>query len=216
MSDGTRIGIYGASGSGKSTLLNMLLRPVRHLVLFDYMPTRREHCGPENLTEITSLVELRDRIADGYGLGFRLWYRPPIEGQIEALHKLSLLLWSIQSRRYDEGKPIPPITFAVDEMSDPFPVTSLPNNLRGFYRMCKAGRHYRFNVVGATQRPAEVSTTFRGNLDTRFYLRLNEPADLDAVDKTAGREIRDMVAGMPNYHFIRQSEGQFTTGHTEL
>jgi len=214
MSDGKRIGLYGASGSGKSTLMNMLLRPARHLVVFDYLPTRRETAGAEGLTEVSSLEDLRDAIADGYAAGFRLWYRPPIEGQAEALHKLSLLLWAIQAPRYDRGREIPQITLAVDEMSQSFPVASLPRNCRAFYRICSAGRHYRFNLVGATQRPAQVNTEFRGNLDARYFLRLTEPADLDAVEKTAGREIAMMVAQMPNHHFIRQADGRFTTGQT--
>lgn len=214
MTDGTRTGILGASGSGKSTVMNELIRPARHLVLFDYLPTRAETAGRDGIVKVRDLDDLKARMRANYASGFRLWYRPNVENQIEELHRVSLEIWNLQERLYEAQKPLAAITLAVDEMSGAYPVTALPMNLRGFYRLCTGGRHYRINLVGATQRPAQVNTEFRGNLDQRYFLRLTEPADLDAVEKTAGKEIRNKVASLPNYVFIHQKDGAFSADLT--
>lgn len=216
MSDGKRIGLYGRSGSGKSTLMNAIIAPQRHLVLFDYLPTRRQFAQANGLIECATLSQVRDVIADGYGQGFRVWFRPPADSfaQVDALHGLASFIWRVQEKRVDQGKMVPLITLAVDEMSECYPVANLPRDRQGMTRLCKAGRHYRINLVGATQRPAQVSTEFRGNLDVRYFLSLKEPADIKAVTETAGREVADQVAALPPYRFLRLENGQIRAGAT--
>ena len=216
MSDGKRLGIYGRSGSGKTTLMNELVMSVSHLIVFDAMRTRREHMAGLGLSEVTTIEMLRDGIADGYGQGVRLWYRPPADSyqQIAALHEMSRLIWAIQISRYDAGKPLAPLTVAVDEMSDCFPVDKLPRDQMGFARLCKQGRHYRINLVGASQRPAQINTEFRGNLDERFFFSLKEPADLKAVQSTAGAGVADRVAALPPYRYIRMGPAGVSEGKT--
>lgn len=220
MSDGRRIFITGPSGSGKSTVMNQIIAPASHLIVFDYLPTRRETARKMRLAEVDTLKGVKAAMAKGYKAGFRLWYRPPPENQAEALHALSMLLFQAQSP-IEKGKAVPPITLAVDEMSEAFPIMNLPQGQRGFYRVSKAGRHYRITVVGGTQRPAQVNTEYRGNAEVRYIFGTTEPVDLKAIEEMGGRgtpfgrELARVAQSLPRYHYIRLEAGRVSRGVTK-
>lgn len=214
--DGSRSSIYGASGSGKSTLMNALVRGSSRLIVFDYLPTRAETAGRERLTEVRSLAEISDALSrGGYRNGFRLWYRPSLEKAAYALHCLSRYLLALQESQY-RSRSVVPIVLAIDELQRAFPVTSLSENRRAFYSMCETGRHFRIHLIGATQRPAQVNTVFRGNLERRYFLRLSEPVDLDIVAKTASPRIAEMVARLSPLEYIRQEGGSYSRGRVPI
>jgi energy-coupling factor transporter ATP-binding protein EcfA2 len=214
MSNGERLGIFGRSGSGKSSLMNEILLSQNRVILFDFLNTRRPFAKKNGFKECTTLKDMKHAFIKGYGKGFRIWYRPPIKNQVKALHELSDWLFSVSSMRSDLGFDLPMITLAVDEMSNCYPVTRLPDNLQGFTHLCKAGRHFNINIVGATQRPAQVSTEFRGQLDRIALLSLNVPADFEAVRKLGGPEAEKMVREMPKYNYVLLDNGQLTHGQT--
>jgi len=220
MSDGTRVFITGPSGGGKSTVMNQIIEPASHLIVFDYLPTRRVTANKMGLTEVDTLKNLSAHIASAYHKGFRLWYRPPPESQTEALHGLSRYLLDLQAVVDPQGVNVAPLTLAVDEMSEGFPVEKLPNDQRGFYRVCKAGRHYRISVVGATQRPAQVNTEFRGNAEMRFIFGTTEPVDVRAIEEMGGRgtpfgrELARKAQALPKYHYMCLQGGTVSQGVT--
>lgn len=220
MSDGTRIFITGPSGYGKSTVMNQIITPATHLIVSDYLPTRRVTAGKMGLKEVDSLDALKTHVAANYAKGFRLWYRPPPESQTDALHKLSRFLLDTQAAVDPMGVNVAPITLAVDEMSEGFPVEKLPNDQRGFYRVCKAGRHFRISVVGATQRPAQVNTEFRGNAEMRFIFTTTEGVDVRAIEEMGGRgtpfgrELARKAQSLPKYSYLCLQGGKVSQGVT--
>lgn len=219
MSDGIRTGIFGRSGAGKSVLGNQILLTGSHALLFDYLPTRRPWARKHHFTEVTTIEDVKRVMAKTYGRGFRIWFRPQADqyAQMEALDRLSKLIFEIQGKRVDQDKPVIHITFAIDELSESYPVEKMPRSMQGFTRLCKAGRHYRISLIGQTQRPAQVSTEFRGNLDFRFFLSLRENADLEAVKKMAGKSAADLVAELPVHYYLRlDPDGNLTKGKTKL
>lgn len=214
--DGKRVMICGGSGSGKSTLADQITSQAQRLIVFDYMVTRRAKAAKLGLREVTSLADLRDAIIDNYANGFRIWYRPEAarQAQIEAAHKVATLLRAIQEPRFEAGKAIPKIAFYVDEMSDVYPVEKLPADLRGLEWLSKAGRHFRIDFIGATQRPAQISSEFRGNAEIKYFLRLDSAPDLQAVAHAVGSKAKHMVEGLRNYQYVRYSEGEISQGTT--
>lgn len=209
MTDGIRIFGTGPSGCGKSTVMNQIIATASHLIVFDYLPTRRVTAAGMGLIEFDTLKGVSDHVAATYlNGGFRIWYRPPPENQTEALHGLSRYLLDLQAEVDPQGVNVAPITLAVDEMSEGFPVEKLPNDQRGFYRICKAGRHYRITVIGMTQRPAQVNTEFRGNAEMRYIFRTTEPVDVKAIEETGGkgtpfgRELARKAQQLPKYHYL--------------
>lgn len=212
MSTAKRIAAFGRSGSGKSTIMDTIAAPSQRLIVFDFLPTGAKRARSLRLTHARTLKEVRAIMAKSYARGFRIWYQPPIDDQAQALHELSALIWQVQER---VGDPYPHITLYVDEMSDCFPVYNLPVGQRGFYRLCKAGRHMGVNLLGASQRPAQVNTEFRGNLNACYLFSLIGEADHKAAMALGGRRARDFVATAPAFHYLRMGEGgEVTTGKT--
>lgn len=213
-----RIGIAGRSQSGKSSFMDMMLREFPRAVLFDTNDERAPVAKKEGFRRVTSIMELQERIDKKYAKGFKLWYLPEDEpDDIQALHNLSLALWNIQTEegnaRGSENRP--DIVLAVDEMADCFPNHHMKKDQDHFSLMCRKGRHKGIHLIGATQRFAEVSTKFRGQLSKRFFFNLTEPADLKVIRELGGEHgklLAQAVQELKPLHYIRMENNTFTDG----
>lgn len=215
MTDAKRIAAFGRSGSGKSTLMDMIAAPAARLIVFDFLPTGAKRARRLKLTHCETLAQVRGIVAKNYARGFRIWYQPPIDTQAAALHELACFIWQVQQRTGDPHKGYPHITLYVDEMKDCFPVYNLPADTRGFYRLCTAGRHMGVNLLGASQRPAQVNTEFRGNLNACYLFSLVTEADHKAAQSIGGARARKFVATAPAFSYLRIGEGgDMSTGKT--
>ena len=218
MIDGYVISIFGQRGAGKSTLMNQIIKPLERVILFDYLETRAENAKKMGFVKICNIDALISKIKLNYGIGFKVWYQPPEEqkDQEKALSKLSYALWDMQKRQLKKTGSVPMITLAIDEMSLVFPVTKLPDDIRGFNLLLTGGRHYGFNIIGASQRPAQVSTEFRSAAEVKYFLQLSEPRDLDVVGNTAGKETIEKVKNLKKLEFLRYQMGKISTGKTSF
>ncbi|MFC7050672.1 hypothetical protein [Emcibacter nanhaiensis] len=214
--DGYVVSIFAQRGAGKSTLMDQIIRPLPRVVVFDFLDTRAESARKMGMTHTTSLQEFMELVKVGYGDGFKVWYQPPAapKKQQEALSKMSHILWDIQKKQREATGDMAMITVGVDEMSQSFPVTKLPDGLDGFNLLLTAGRHYGFNIIGASQRPAQVSTEFRSAAEVKYFLQLSEPRDLEVVGQTIGKDQIDRVKNLQKLEFIRSRLGKIETGKT--
>lgn len=99
-----------------------------------------------------------------------------------------------------------PLTFAVDEMSVCYPL-----NVRDghpFTELCNMGRHYGVRLIGATQRPAEIGATFRGNPKATYCFRLESDLDVDRMAKIMGLKDRQELRSLPVGHYLRFEGGK--------
>lgn len=213
-----RIGIFGRSKSGKSTLMDRMLRGHKRVILFDAIDERAATARKEGFTEVTCLNELQDRVNDTYSTGFRYWFHPSYDCDlIGALSDLSLFMLDIQTQYAERNgtSSRPGLMLAVDEMADCFPNYSMKKGQGQFENMCRMGRHKGIHLIGATQRPAEVSTKFRGQLEKRFLFNLTEPADLRAVTDMGGaqgKELAEAVRLLKPLDYIRMEGGEYSSG----
>lgn len=204
MSSGTRIGIFGQSGSGKSAKMDEMIKDKPDLICFDRLITRKPFATWARLKHITRLDQLINHVTSNYGKGCRVWYQPEMGREEEDFSDLCKFLIQFQGHIFNQGVDPRHICLAADEVSNILPVHGLPKKLNGGSLICKEGRHYNINLIGATQRPAQVSTEFRGNLDIRYILRLSEPNDLDAIiDMTGIKELGAAVRDMPKFMGVR-------------
>ncbi len=217
--DCKRIGLFGKSKSGKSTMMNRLMRKHRRVILFDAIEERTESAKEEGFTRVTCINELQLLVNQNYEAGFRYWFMPHYEQDlIQALSDLSTFMLDIQTQYADEygTENRPTLLLAVDEMADCFPNHIMKKGQDTFSVMCRSGRHKGIHLIGATQRPAEVSTKFRGQLEKRFFFSLQEGADLDAIEKIGGakdgRKLSGAVRSLKPLEYIRMENGHYKSG----
>lgn len=214
-----KIALYGESESGKSTMMNRILRPHKRVIVFDPLRSRVNTAGAERLQKIEDINELRDAVRKNYRIGFRYWFKPENDEDflILSLSDLSKFMTDFQDQHADKygEKNTADMFLGVDEMADCYPNYSLPKKLNGFSRMCRSGRHSNVHLVGATQRPAEVSTKFRGQIRKRVFFRLSETVDYNAVRAMVGEgneQVAEDVRNLQQLEYIRMENGGFTRG----
>lgn len=208
--DAKRIGVFGASGSGKSTLTASLLKARTRVIAFD---PQMDYSSKRDYTTVHSCLELVRHLKDRWSRSFKVAYVPRMGADcVQELHMVSMVLVRLQEP-YFAYKHDRKITFVVDELNKSYPVAGIRADLRGFGELCSRGRHYGIEVIGASQRMAEVNTNFRGNLSEVYFLRLIEHNDIAAVRATLGPKYAEQVRGFPNFRFLRRCEnGAITLG----
>lgn len=219
MFEADRIGIVGGSGTGKTTVQNQIMRPHRRVVLFDAEDERAKTAFKEGFTEINSFDELQDKVDANYAAGFRYWFKQEDHiDQIQALSDLSLYLMDIQAQAgklYGTDKR-PKILLSVDEMAESAPNHALKKDQQEFFNLCRRGRKKGIDLIGATQRPAEVSTSFRGQLKKVFFFNFTAANDLKAVRDWGGDEdgawLANEVRKLKTLEYIKMHETRFYRG----
>lgn len=199
--DARRIGVYGRSGSGKSTRVKAMVRRVPRVVTFDPLDEYRELGFKRALTE----RELIGHIKRNWRGRFRVAYVPPSNKEAFALHRVSLILKQIQMPYY-RGVSIPKLTLVVEEMNLSFPVTGLPQHLDGFPFLCSRGRHWGIEIIGVSQRVAEVNTRFRGNTDVSYFFAQQDATDIRTICSRLGNEYREKLIALKTHEYL-QADG---------
>lgn len=217
MSNCQRIGIFGRSKSGKSTLMDRLVSKRLRLIMFDHIDEREASAQAYGLVKVDNLYELQERVDKHYLDGFRYWFQPDGDDLVQCLSDTSKWLLDIQKQfaKQHGASNRPEITLAVDEMANCFPNHTLRKDQDQFSLMCREGRHKGIHLIGATQRPAEVSTKFRGQLEKRFFFSLQDPADLGAVKNMGGVDgdrLAEIVRMLKKLQYVRMENGEYQYG----
>lgn len=204
--------VIGARGRGKSTKAKELLKSWPRVVAVDPMGEYARlpaYIRCETLKEVASVLKRRWQGA------FKIAYvpKPPYEMR---LHELAVLLMHVQ-KPYFDNQDARQIMLVVEEMNLSYPVTKLPPALYGATMLTLQGRHYGINMLGITQRPAEVSATYRGNCDDIYVFGLSQGLDFRAVSETIGREHEAKVRALKPHEFLHWSAGDAVkTGKNRL
>ena len=215
MTDAKMSAIYGVRGQGKSTLAKQLVKDMDRVLVFDpqgeyaYLPGFKKVAWGDMAREMAKPK-------------FRLSYKPARGSAPEALHKICDKILHIREPYAEwmaKGKPGDPpslqMTLVVEEMSVSYPVEKLPADLWGMTEMVERGRHSGVEVIGLTQRPASISTKFRGNCEEFSVFRLDLVNDVDAVCTYVGKEYRQAIRQLSVGHYLRVSSGHVTPKRTQ-
>jgi len=205
-SNAGRIGVWGRSGSGKSSYIKKRIAGQRRVIVFDPL----EEYAAEGFIAIRGgLDAVRVAMRDNWR-GFRLAYVPPSGREARALSGLSRLLMSAQQPAKDNGGGAG-LTLVLEEMNLSFPVHGGEAKAPGFAEICSRGRHYGIEVIGASQRIAEVSTRFRGNGTETVVFAQKGPRDLAAAAAELGCDPAKVKA-LVNLSYIHEKAGAITSG----
>lgn len=214
ISSAGRIGVWGRSGSGKSAYVKHRIRGRRRVVVFDpldeyddIMAVRVHHKKRDDLDRVRQAMAADWR-------GFRIAYVPPSGRESAALSALSRLLMRAQAG-LKASKGGAPLTLVVEEMNMSFPVAGGAEKSPGFAEICSRGRHYGIEVIGLSQRIAEVSTRFRGNCTETVVLAQREPRDVTAAVGSTGAKRAD-IERLKNLEYIYEAGGALEHGKVQF
>lgn len=205
-SEAGRIGVWGRSGSGKSSYVKKRIKRGRRIVIFDPL----DEYGREGFRSIgPSVDQVRGAMRRNWR-GFRIAYVPPVGKEVQALSILSNLLLAAQGN-FKNGTSSAGITLVVEEMNTCFPVAGGAEKCRGFAEICSRGRHYGIEVLGVSQRIAEVATRFRGNCTETVVFPQKGPRDTKAAAAELGVNPARVTA-LTNLHYLHEKGGVVTSG----
>jgi DNA helicase HerA-like ATPase len=202
--DAKRIAIFGASGSGKSTLAKQLLKERDYVIVFDPLMEYAQRTGYVKAeTQVELVRQLKRR---WFQKRFHIAYCPRNGADYpRELHEISGILVRLR-HAYFSGLDRRKMTLVVEEMNLSYPVSGLKPDMTGFRDLCSRGRHYGVEVIGISQRMAEVNTNFRGNASETYFLRLAEHNDLTAARKVMGPVWVDTLRSLPKFSYLKRSE----------
>lgn len=207
--------VAGMKGQGKTALSDFLARDRSRVVVFDVLG---EYQG-KGFSRVENFNLLMAMIRRDWRKGFRIAYFPSRVNMPKQLDDLAGLLCQVQDPYYKtpDGRvpPIPKILFIVEEMRWSYNHAAAAK-FDNFASIMTLGRHYGIDVIGTTQRIAEVSPNFRGNCDVRFFFAQEEHTDIDTIAKMIGPKNRAALMGLKPHEYLRLYRGQISKGKNRL
>jgi hypothetical protein len=205
-----RIGIWGASGSGKSTYMHARLKGRKRLIVVDVSPgilrdKTFKICRTGNEVIAAMLANWN---------GFRLVYAPSYQTLHRGLNQICDMLITAQMD-YSAGKHRNMITLAIDEMKQAFPAQGGPSLVPKFDLLCSLGRQHGVELIGSSQRIAEVHSTFRGNCGEAIVFQSVEGNDKTRSASTVGKRVAEINTLKQFEYFHRQRDGSVIKGKTK-
>jgi DNA helicase HerA-like ATPase len=205
--------VSGAKGQGKSTIVNAIARGRSRVIVFDQVG----EYGAKGFASVHSIQELQRAIKAGWRKGFRIAFVPTIGAERVALSNVSQALCAVQRPYYEtpdgQRPPIPKVLLIVEEMN-----TSFPSHVYDgwFAELCSRGRHYGVDVLGTTQRPAEVSTRFRGTCDVQWFFAHHDHVDVKTIGQMVGPAHAARISHLKPHEYMCRFRGAITYGKNAL
>lgn len=201
-------GVWGGRGSGKSTRTKELVKDATRVIVVDPIGDY----SAAGFREYRTLRGMYQAIKENWNSGFRMCLNLAGVADPEAvLLQLSRDLFLIQ-KPYYEGKDSRKITLVVEEMSVLVPNVTKAKGEREFLRLCNLGRHYGVEIIGVSQRMAQVHTDFRGNTSEDYFFRLRAEVDYNSAAQLLGRAHVDTLRRLQAHEYIRFKDGEVTKG----
>jgi len=207
------IGIWGGRGSGKSTCTKEQIRYndayKDRVIVFD---PAGDYADEKGFSGYKTLKGLYTALRRNWNGRFRLVITVGETDDPEALlEQLAKDLFKIQEP-YKTGKDHRQITLVVEEMSICYPEKTLSKKQQSFKRLINLGRHYGVNIIGVSQRMAEVKKNFVGNCAEHYFLRMGSYADYQAVGRIIGPQDTEKLKTLKTHHYLHFEQGKIARG----
>lgn len=207
--DAKIIGVWGGRGSGKSTRVKELVYKNSRLIVFDPIGDWTSERGFVGCADMKSLLTALKR---RWNSGFRLVLTAPRGVDPRSLlERLAMVLFRVQEP-YFNGKDTRKITLVVEEMALSYPERTLGQNERSFMELCNLGRHSGIEIIGISQRIAEVKKNFVGNCAEHFFFRMGAAVDVQTAGQFMGSEHKQSLKNLKDHEFLNFSRGIVTKG----
>lgn len=197
--DAQIIGIWGGRGSGKSTRAKEIVERNSRLIVFDPIGDWAKDGG---FVGYKSFKGLFYAVKQRWNGGFRVVYTVQRGQEPQAaLEYLADALFKIQ-KPYFDGKDSRQITLVIEEMALSYPEKTAAKNERNMQELVNLGRHYGVNIIGISQRMAEVKKNFVGNCAEHYFFRMGAAVDYDAAARQIGRQHIDRLRSLATHEYL--------------
>lgn len=175
----------GKRGTGKSYLVKQWCRQYKRLLVYD--PQGEYTDG----VIIDDLAELKKFWIKVYRKNFRIIYRPiDAEGEFEPICRL---VWECQN-----------VTFIIEEVQSFCNPQSICYD---FKALIAKGRHRDIELIGITQRPAEISKLLTSQTKRMCIFNVTDPNDVKYFTQTFGAEFIEKLDQLQQYDYIVWRDG---------
>ena len=207
--DAKIVGVWGGRGSGKSTRIKELTKTNNRLIVLDPIGDYAQGGG---FSEFRTLKGLFRHIKANWSKGFRCVLVVPRGSDAQGvLEILSDALFKIQEPYY-HGKDTRKLTLVVEEMALCYPERTLGKAERNFMELINLGRHSGVEIIGASQRIAEVKKNFVGNCAEHYFFRMGSAVDYTASKQMIGAEHIGTHKKLQTHEFIHFCQGVVKAG----
>ena len=202
-----QLGFWGVKGSGKTSKMIELMSNTNRQIYLDSM-------GNTHIKGATRLKTLRGvltHIKKNWHKGYKIVIDVPNGNRKQAcmdfMHEFIKVMFRVQKPYYNSKKGIAgfEIDLVIDEAHKFFPLHGLKDE---YYLFCEdlftLGRHYGLNILGGSQRLAQVNTAFRGNCTQQFFFAQGDHNDIEAVRKSTGLKADD-IRDIKQFEFLHKS-----------
>lgn len=211
--DSEVIFISGQRGSGKTTRARALLndKKRKRVIVYDIK-------GEYGFKKITGLSELGKFLNGNFRKNFKISYVPEAREKSEQIAELSKLCYALvnaQREEVDKGKG-QNLTILTEEMSMCAPNQKYPDGQGGFEYAVNVARDWGIEIIGVSQRPAQVNTDFRGNASLCYYFALADILDIKAVASKVGKDKAEELKSYQPHEYLEFHRGKITKGKNKL
>lgn len=207
--DAKIIGVWGGRGSGKSTRIKEIIADNNRVIVLDPIG---DYVHERGFTVYRNLKTVYRAVKKFWNTGFRIVLVVPRgENPREVLEQLSDGLFLIQ-KPYYEGRDSRKITLVVEEMALSYPEKTLGSKERNFMELINLGRHSGIEIIGASQRIAEVKKNFVGNAAEHYFFRMGAAVDYQAAVQLTGREYLDTLKALKTHEYLHFQQGKVSKG----
>ncbi|MGH1403274.1 MAG: hypothetical protein ACRBDL_03435 [Alphaproteobacteria bacterium] len=203
------IAIFGRRGSGKTTKSIELLEAAhrKRIIVYDI---KAEY----PFKKLYGRAEFARFMKTNWFKDFAVSYVPNAKEKPEHIRELSNLCYGIaqeQHQNFTEHK-ARNLTLLVEEMSICAPNQRYKEGMGGFEYAVNLSRSWGVEIIGVSQRPAQVNTDYRGNASQTYFYALADDLDITAAKQKLGKN-SELLKELPRHaYFLVDATGKVISG----
>ncbi len=173
--------IFGKRGCGKTKLAQSLIAPQPRVIVYD---TLGEYTDGVLIDQQETLGLFWLKV---YRHQFRIVYQPlDPEGEFDWCCRL---VWECGH-----------VTFLVEELDRYAKPLGMSLALK---EIVQRGRHREIELIGVTQRAANIDRLITSQAKEMFIFNTTEPRDIDYFKDTIGSDVTELLADLKEFEFVR-------------
>lgn len=178
--------VFGKRGSGKSVLAKSLIRYQNRYLIYD---TLGEYTDGVTISDLDTLRRFWLKV---YQRNFRIVYQPlDPDAEFDAVCEL---VWECQD-----------MTFLVEEIDQYCQLHRMSPEMKN---IVQRGRHRHIELIGVTQRPANIDRLLTSQTKEMYILSMTEPRDIAYFKDAIGGNIEEKIVALDQYQYVRWQENE--------